>query len=262
MMVSVMKQLIFNSCLLACCAGSMAYGEVTVKPSGIQMVWDDGAKLFDGFKTFNQDPGAKLAFIFKSDGDAFVGLDEDASSVKVGGVDASFWFFASQAMSEDRKAMKMSLIAKGAEVKDGRLPVKGEIVVMTASGKEELKTDLQLWEKGGKVAFPEAAGLPVFTIDKIAKSKWDDKTWDVTLKCKKEFDSFVSVKFVDEEGKEHEAERGSWSSMGVLGMRTVTVSYRSKYKPTKARMVVEVWKGVEKVKLPIDYAMSLVGPEQ
>jgi len=39
--------------MLLCCLGASAFGEVSVRPAGVQMVWDDGGDHFGNFKTFN-----------------------------------------------------------------------------------------------------------------------------------------------------------------------------------------------------------------
>lgn len=251
----VMKNLFVLPLLLAC-SGSMAFGDVTVKPAGMQVVWHDGAEHFDGFKTFNSKPGIKLALLLETDGNPFVGLDQNKSKVTVNGVKADCWFFGSNGLSKDLKHLKLDVSAEGAKVKDGKVEAKGELVVSTASGKGEVSTEMIEWKKGATVEFPKEAGLPTFKVEKIGKPDWGDEKWQVTLKCNKDFEKFVSAKFVDEDGNEHKATRGGWSSMGFFGKKTVTVSYKAPVTLSKAKMVIEVWKDVQKVKVPINLSVG------
>ena len=237
----------------------MAADEISVKAAGLQVVWEDGAEYFNGFKTFNSKPGVNLALILETKGDSFVDLDQNESKVIVGGVKGSCWFFGSGGLSEDAKHLKLKIGADGAKPSDGKVEVKGDVVVMTASGKGELSSEMIEWKKNSVVKFPKDSGLPDFKVGEIGKPDWGDEKWEVTLKTKKDFEKFVSVKFVDEKGKEFEGKRGGWSRMGMLGKVDISVSYKVKDPVKHAKMVVEYWKGVKKVKVPVNMTIGMDG---
>lgn len=64
--------------------------EPTVTLAGIQVVFDDGEKDFDGFRTFNMEKGFSVALIVRSDGKTMVGFDEDKATITVGGAVSPF----------------------------------------------------------------------------------------------------------------------------------------------------------------------------
>ena len=244
------------------CVCSFSYGGVTIKTAGAQVVWDDGGEHFGNFKTFNAKPGVKLALILETNEHSFVNLDQQDTNVTIGGVKGQCWLFGSSAISKDGKFLRVEVGGDGAKPVKGKVEAKGEITVTTASGKGQVSTEMIQWKPGQEVRFPEDAGLPTFKIDKIGKPKWGDDKWEVTLKCNKDFEKFVSVKFVDEKGHEHKAKRGSWSSMGVMGIKTVSVSYRSPDEISKAKMVAEVWNDVKKIKVPVSLSVGMDGLSQ
>jgi len=248
--------------MLLCCLGSFAFGEVSVRPAGVQMVWDDGSDHFESFKTFNTKKGIKLALFLKTDGNSLVKLDQGKSKVTVCGEKGDCWFFGSSSITKDGKMLRLEVGADGAKPADGKIIVDGELVVISATGKGQISTGMIEWKKGGSVQFPKDSGLPTFEIEETGKPKWGDEKWEVTLKCSQDFERFVSVKFVDAKGVEHMAKRGSWSSMGFLGKKTVTVSYKASEVFTKAKMVVEYWKGVKEEKVPLNLVIGLDGVSQ
>lgn len=259
--IGVMKYLIMIP-ILSCCLSLSTFGAVSVSPAGVQMVWDDGGEHFGNFKTFNTKKGIKLALFLKNDKASFVKLDQNKSAVKVCGEKGRCSFFGSSSISEDGKMLKLEVGADGAKPVDGKIVVKGELVVISATGKGEVSTEMVEWKKGGSVQFPKDSGLPTFKIETMGKPKWGDEKWEVTLKCSEDYEQFVSVKFIDEKGVEHKAKRGSWSSMGFFGKKTVTVSYKAPEVLTKAKMVVEYWKGTQEEKVPVNLVLGLDGEKK
>lgn len=59
--------------------------EPTVTLAGVQVVFDDSEKDFDGFRTFNMEKGHCVALIVRSEGKTMVGFDEDKAKVTLGG---------------------------------------------------------------------------------------------------------------------------------------------------------------------------------
>ena len=92
--------------------------------------------------------------------------------------------------------------------------------------------------------------MPTFTVDKVGKPEWGDEEFEVTLKCKKDYQEPASVKFVDEDGNEQEADRSGSMRMGIGKMVNIEVSYKAKKKMTKGKLVIEYWKDLEKVSVP------------
>ena len=133
------------------------------------------------------------------------------------------------------------------------------VTVSVASGKKKVETKNITWAKGAKVIFPRDSGLPVFTVDKVGKTKWGEKKWFISLKCTQDFKRFASVAFIDEQGKIHKAVRGSWSSFGFGKNVTVTVDYKTTEKITSGKMVVEYWSGLKKIQIPIDMNIGFDG---
>ena len=85
--------------------------EPTVSLAGIQGVFDDGEKDFDGFKTFNMSKGHNVALIIRSEGKTMVDFDEDKATITVGGAKTDCSFFSNMAFSENRLAMKLEFKA-------------------------------------------------------------------------------------------------------------------------------------------------------
>lgn len=240
----------------------VATAGVTVKPAGMQVVWDDGDKAFGGFRTFNSEPGVRLSLILESDAASFIGVDEDACEVKIGGQEADCSFFGQQSeLSEDGKKLRLKFSAKGAKDDGGKVPVSGKIMVETASEKGEVSSNEVEWKEGAVLKFPEESGLPEFTVDKVGKPDWGDDEFEVTLKCKKDYPEPAGVKFVDENGKEQEADRSGSMRMGIGKMVKIEVNYKAKKAMTKGRLVIEYWKDLEKVSVPVEMKLGLGSAE-
>lgn len=246
--------------MLALCGTTLlSHAGIEVKPAGMQVVWNDGAEHFNGFKTYNSKPGIQVVLMLFTDGERFVAMDNKASKIAVEGAKGQCWFFGSQSLSKDGKVMKVRVDAEGAKNSGGKVSVKGDVVITTASSKGKLSTGMIEWKKGAMVKFPKESGLPTFKISEIGKPKWGDEKWEVTLECNAEFEKFVSVQFVDDQGNEQEGKRGSWSSMGMGGIKKVSVSYKAKKPITKGEMVIEYWQGIKKVKVPVDLSLGING---
>lgn len=256
-----MKNILMSTLLLSGIS-TLCSAEMTVKPAGVQIVWDDGGDSFGGFTTFNTKPGVNLALHIHTDSDSLIGIDQDQSKVTLGGAEAQVSFFgSSSSIAKDGKTLKLEINAKGAQPVDGKFKTTGAIVVTTANGKTQFTTDLIDWKKGTKVQFPKEANLPPFEIKSVGKPSWGDEKWEVTLNTNQKFESFISVTFIDDKGKEHKANQGSSSSMSGLGMTSVSVSFKAPETISKAKMVVEVWKGLKKTTVPVHFTLGASGAE-
>lgn len=256
-----MKKLLITTLLLSGMA-PLCSAEITAKPVGLQVVWDDGGDSFGGFTTFNSKPGVNLALHIHTDSDSLIGIDQNESKVTVGGAEGQLSFFgSSSSIAKDGKTLKLEINAKGAKPTNGKFKTTGEVVVTTANGKTQFTTELIDWKAGAKVEFPKEANLPTFEVESVGKPDWGDEKWEVSLKTNKKFESFVSVTFIDDKGKEHKAKKGSSSSMSGLGMTSVTVSFKAPETISKAKMVVEAWKGLTKTKVPVNFTLGAAGAE-
>ena len=72
----------------------------------------------------------------------------------------------------------------------------------------------------------------------------------------------AGVKFVDEDGNEQEANRGGRSRMSFGKIVNIEISYKAKKKRSKGKLVVEYWKDLEKVSVPVEMKLGLAGAGQ
>jgi len=69
------------------------------------------------------------------------------------------------------------------------------------------------------------------------------------------------ARLIDENGREQEADRSGSMRMGFGKMVNIEVSYKAKKKMTKGKLVIEYWKDLEKVSVPVDLKLGLGGAE-
>lgn len=237
-------------------------GGVTVKPAGMQVVWDDGGGVFGSFRTFNMKAGMQVAIILDSDGPSFIDVVERECKVTIGGAEGRCRYFGQQSqLSKDGKHLRLEIEAEGAKLVDEKAAMNGEIAVLMASEKAEASTGMLDLKVGTVVEFPAEAGLPKLTIEKVGKPSWGKEEFMVSLKCHEDFQKPVSVKFIDENGKEQVAKSAGSSRMGIGKMLTVSMAYKVDKKVSKAKLVVEYWKDLKKVTVPVDFKLGFGGPE-
>jgi hypothetical protein len=160
-------------------------------------------------------------------------------------------------LSEDGKKLRLKFSAEGSEGR-GRNGA-GERRDRRADGEREgeVESNEVEWKKGAVLKFPEGSGLPSFTVDKVGKPDWGDDEFEVTLKCKKDYPEPAGVKFVDGEGNEQEADRSGSMRMGFGKMVNIEVSYKAKKTMTKGKLVIEYWKDLENVVVPVEMSLGL-----
>lgn len=224
----------------------------------MQVVWNDGGKAFGGFKTYNTSEGISMVFHLKSDGASFIDADDDGSKLEICGKKARPKFFNSDGdISEDGKMIKIEMSADGAKAVDGKAQVKGSIAVVTGTETATSSTELIEWKKDTEVSFPEGSNLPTFTVSKVGKPDWGDEEFAITLKCKQDLMDPVSVKFVEEDGTEHEAKSDGYSRMSFGNNVTLELGYKTEKKFSKAKLVIEYWKDAKTVEVPVDMEVGL-----
>jgi len=238
--------------------------EPTVTLAGIQVVYDDGEKDFDGFKTFNMSKGHNVALIIRSDGKTMVDFDEDKATITVGGAKTETAFFSNMAFADNRLAMKLEFKATD-PVKmdaDGNLKVEGELPVTLATGKAETRSAPFEAKVGTAVTFPEGGkDLPALKVKSVGKSDYDDEVFEIEFSTNRRIDDYAGIVFYTKDGKPVKAESGgsSWMSLGSKG--SGEVSFRFKAKPTDLILTVENWTGHEEITLKVDLSAGLALPK-
>lgn len=241
--------------------------EPTVSLAGIQVVFDDGEKDFDGFRTFNMEKGHNAALIVRSPGKTMVGFDEKKATVTLGGAKTECAFFSNMAFSEDRFAMKLEFKTSD-PVKldaDGNLKVEGGLPIVLATGKAETRSAPFAAKVGTAVAFPEGAkDMPELKVKSVGKSDYDDEVFEIEFTTNRRLDDYAGFVFYTKDGKPVEADRGgsSWMS-GFLGSKgSGEVSYRFKAMPTDLILAVENWTGREEITVKVDLSAGLALPKK
>ncbi len=237
--------------------------EPVVSLAGVQVVHDDGGGDFGGFKTFNMGKGHNVALIVRSKGKTMVGFDEKKATVTLGGAKAECRFFGNMAFSDDRLAMKLEFHAKD-RVRtgpDGGFPVKGDLPLVFATGREETCSEPFAVAVGEEVKFPAGGGdMPTLKVKSAGKAKSGDAEFEIEFSTTRKMDEFAGVVFHTKDGKPVKAERGgsSWTSFGGKG--SGEVSYRFGKPQTELILAVEKWTGREEKTVKVDLKAGLVLP--
>ncbi len=236
--------------------------EPTVTLAGIQVVFDDGEKDFDGFKTFNMSKGHSVALIVRSEGKTMVDFDDDKATITVGGAKTDCHFFSNMAFSDNRLAMKLEFKTTD-PVKmdaDGNIKIEGGLPVTLATGKAETRSAPFEAKVGTDVTFPGGdKDLPILKVKSAAKSDYDDDIYEIEFSTNRRLDDYAGFRFYTKDGKPVEADRGGSSWMGgFLGSKgSGDVSYRFKAKPTDLILAVETWTGREEINIKVDLSAGL-----
>ncbi len=238
--------------------------EPVVKLAGIQAVFDDGAKEFDGFKTYNSEKGLGVTLIIRSADKAMVAFDDDKAALKIGGAEAKCRFFGGDmAFSKDRLALKLEFTAESAvkAASDGTLKVQGEIPITLATGKEETRSESFTVAAGTTVKFPAGKdGLPALKIKSSGKPKWGDDPFEIEFNTDTKPETFAGIRFYTKDGQPVESKRGSTSWMSFGGKGSGSVTYTFKAAQTDLMLAVESWTGKEEKKLKVDLSAGFTAP--
>jgi hypothetical protein len=239
--------------------------EPTVSLAGLQVVFDDGEKDFDGFKTFNTTKGYNVALIVRSEGKKMVDFDDDKATIMVGGSKTDCSFFNNMAFSDNRLAMRLEFRTEE-PVKmdaDGKLKVEGGLPITLATGKAETRSAPFALEVGTKVTFPGGGkDLPELKVKSVGKSDYNDDEFEIEFSTNRQLDDYAGFLFYSKDGTPIKAERGGSSWMGgFLGSKgSGDVSYRFKAMPTDLILAVETWTGREEINLKVDFTAGLALP--
>ena len=249
--------------LLPILSGTLIAADPEVKLAAVQVVIDDGAKEFDGFKTFNSDTGYNVALIVRAADKQMVGFDDDKATITIGGAKTNCRFFGKQAFSEDHLALRIEFNTDGKATvsPDGSLAVKGELPITLASGKAETRSEPFAVEKGAEVKFPaDAKDMPTLKVKSTGKPKWGDNKLEIEFTTNRRVDDFAGIRFLDKDGKEIESDRGGSSWMSMMGKGSGTFSYTFKTEPKELILVIDNWTGKEEKKLAVDLKAGLAMP--
>ncbi|MDP4625303.1 MAG: hypothetical protein NWT08_09220 [Akkermansiaceae bacterium] len=239
--------------------------EPTVTLAGIQVVFDDGEKDFDGFKTFNMSKGHNAALIVRSVGKTMVDFDDDKATITLGGAKTDCSFFSNMAFSDDRLALKLEFKTTD-PVKmdtDGNIKIEGSLPVTLATGKAETRSAPFEAKVGSAVKFPgDDKEMPAIEIKSIRKSDYEDDVYEIEFSTNRRIDDYAGFLFYTKDGKLLEADRGGSSWMGGFGgsKGSGEFSYRFKAKPTDLILAVETWTGREQITLKVDLTAGLALP--
>lgn len=235
--------------------------DITVKPAGLQAVWDTGKDDFD-FSTYNQQSaGTGVALIISTAKGKIISLPNEQIQLTIGGAKATtFMGMGSAKTSEDGTKARVEVTAKGkVAVEAGVLPVEGKLTVITASQKAEVKSDPVKFTAGTVLKFPASAKLPDIKVESAGKPKWGDGGWEVSLSTNAELDGVAAFRFVDKAGKVVEGKRSGWSRSGMFGKVNVTLQLSLESPVEEGTLVLEVWTDQEKKEVPVSLKVGLTG---
>lgn len=239
--------------------------EPTVTLAGVQTVFDDGEKEFDGFKTYNMPRGHSVALIVRSKGKMMVDFDDDKAKVTLGGAKAECIFFGNMGISKDRLAMKLEFTTSAPVQMDaeGKFKVEGGLPIVFASGKGETRSAPFKVKEGVQIPFADGTqGMPTLKVKSIAKPDFGDEKMEIEFTTDRRVDEFAGFRFYDKEGKPVEAERAGSSWMSFGGKGSGEVSYRFKDNQADLILAVENWTGREEITVKVDLSAGLVPPKQ
>lgn len=241
-------------------APTTCLAEITVKPAGIQVVWDSMKDQFGGFTTFNASEGLSVTLAVETTDKGFIDFNKRESKVMIsdGENDMGGKFGMWDRISEDAKSMSVVVESKKALQADVEsFAVKGELSAVTASEKETKSTKLSKVKKGDLVDSIEGFE---FEVEKLGKPEWGDEPHAITLKWQKDVSELAAVRFYDAEDKEIESSKGSSSSFSAFGKITsVTKTYRLSKKVDTLRMEFDLWSDLSEISIPFDLVISLSG---
>jgi hypothetical protein len=239
--------------------------EPEVKLAGLQIVYDSAEKDYDGFKTYNTDPGHSVTLLVRSGDKEIVGFDDGKATVKIGGATAKCHFFgANMAFSKDHRTLRVEFSAeKPVQVAaDGTLKITGELPITLATGKAETRSEAFSVAKGTAVKFPaDKPGMPTLKVKSSGKSEWGDDPFEIVFTTNRKADEFAGIKFYTKDGKPVESNRtsSSWMGMGKSGSGDMTYTFKAAQ--TDLIFALESWTGSEEKKLKVDINATLAVPK-
>ena len=258
-MMKPLKHVILASSLIL---PPLVQADITMRPVGIQIVWDSLKDEFGGFKTFNSDAGVSINFGVFTTEKGFIEFDKNKSKIALsaGGNDLVAKFGTWNRISEDTKTLSVVVVSE--EIPDlgsGVFKLKGELVAAMASQTDTKATDARAFKKGDQVELFDGFQ---FEIDKMGKPEWGDDPLSLSLKWKRAIPELAAVRFFDAEGNEIESSSAgstSWSAFGKVN--SVTKSYNLKKKVKEFKIEMDIWNDLEEKILPVDLEVTSGGSQ-
>lgn len=246
--------------ILGTIAPTICHAEITVKPAGMQIVWDSMKDKFGGFTTYNASEGLSVTLGIETTDKGFIDFNKRESKVTIsdGENDMGGKFGIWDRISDDAKSMSVVVeseepLQAGAE----SFAIKGELLAVTASEKETKSTKLSKFKKGDQVDSIEGFE---FEVEKLGKPEWGDEPHSITLKWKKDVSEIADARFYDANGEQVESSKGSTSSFSAFGKVTsVSKTYRLSKKVETLRIEFDLWSDLAEVSIPFDLVVSLGG---
>lgn len=252
------KQFLMFSALSAAIS-THALAAPTIKPAGIQIVWNAMADEFDGFGTYGATEGVSVSLVVQAGAKSIIGFDDKKSKVAIhyGDENLGGKFGSFEKYSKDRKNMRVDVKTKQLPSDgSGVFKVTGSMEVVVASKKETKSIAAQKLKKGDKLTLKEGFN---FEVSKIGKPKYGQDELEIDLKWKGDIPELAEVKFYNKEGALIESRAAGWSSFGRGAGKTVVKTYKLKKKFDEIKIEMDLWTDAEALTLPIDLQLNALG---
>lgn len=228
-----------------------ALAESTVTPAGMQIVWQQLDKEFDGFSTLNSQDALTLSLYLKSDTPA-ISLEKDDitltsltdSTGKEMKADVGFM----PKLSEDGKSARFEINSKDLPAAgDSSVTAKGTINFLSASKSEKVKSKTIELKKDQAISWGDKLTA---TVTESKKNQWGDHAWEVSIKFDRKVPELADIIFYDKDGTVIESKRNGTMTSGFLGKTSVTYTYSIAKKVDSAVLEATIWLDAKKVSIP------------
>lgn len=236
-------------------------GEPSIRPLGLQLVWEKSAEQFDGFATFNTQKATTLALLLDGGGKSLIEVDQDNSEVETfkddQGKDLKGEVGSFPKVSKDGKLARVSVEGEEAVTPGAKtVTAKGVVKARTASKRETKKSKLVEVKNGEKAVLGDKLQ---FKIVKSGKPDWGDEPFMIELEVKRDIPEVAELRFYDEAGKLIKSKQSGSSRMGFMKMVTVSRDYSLARKVDKIVVEADLWTDMEIVEVPFEITVGVGG---
>jgi hypothetical protein len=234
-------------------------GAVTVELVGLEITKPAPEKNEGGVRMISGNEGVRLKLRLIDPSNSIVSIDQKASKIasfkddkgtdlmrEKGGFGPdpfSAHKFGEEALSEV-EIQQPGVPAKGAT----KLQLKGELVVIRASGETTVEQKNLALKKDGKIT----VGPVPLTIDSVEDSGFGEMKLSVTLTTNKSMDAIKKIEFADAGGKAIEQQNMGSGSFGFGGQTTYQRTVGLAKKLDKATVRITHYGKQEAVKVPLE----------
>jgi hypothetical protein len=233
----------------------------SVRPSALQVVWEDDKEAFDGFGVLNTMNPVELALLLDAGGRKLIEVDDRGSKVtdfkddKGTDLDGEFGPFPK--VSEDKSMARFSVRGGKPPVAGaGAVSAKGVVKIRTGSKVETKTSKVVEAKKGATVAVSDTLE---FEVTKTGKPDWGDEPFMVEFEIKRDIPEVAAVRFYDADGKEVESSSGGGGRMSFLNRVTVSKEYKLARKLDAFRVETDLWTDMEETEVPFDVTVAVGG---